>query len=502
MKRLNYQTLHQSNYEGYLLEKAPEKVLQFGEGNFLRAFVDYFIDILNEKTGFDAKVVAVQPRAKRAPVTVAEHLNEQEGLYTLYLRGFENNQKVNDRRVISCISRCLNAYADYEALMACAANPDLRYIVSNTTEAGIVYDPSCQFTDAPANSFPGKLTQFLYRRFELFGSESGKGFVILPCELIDNNGKELESCVLSYARQWNLPEAFLTWLQTENVFCSTLVDRIVTGHPTNEADSLCKENGYEDQLLTAGEVFAFWAIEGPEWLKKELPFEQAGLPVIVTDDHTPYKKRKVRILNGAHTSMVLGAYLAGQTIVRDCMNDDVICRFMNQALQEEIIPTLTLPKEDLLSFAASVTDRFKNPFIDHSLLAIALNSTSKWKARVLPTLKDYLAAAGSLPKCLTASFAMYVAFYRNGKELTSEGLKAERADGTSYLISDDQAVMNFYLSHKDDSAQELITAVCQNAEFWGEDLSKLPGFARMAAEFLIEIETSGAYEVMRKLVTP
>lgn len=497
MKKLNYQTLKEQNYDGYLLESTPEKVLQFGEGNFLRAFADYFIDVLNEKTGWNGKIVAVQPRPKRAPITVAEHLNEQDGLYTLYLRGFENGEKVNSRRVISSISRCLNAYSDYEELMKCAENPSLRYIISNTTEAGIVYDPSCSFTDTPAASFPGKLTQFLYRRFEVYGQESGKGFLILPCELIDDNGKALEECVLNYAKQWNLPDAFLHWLKTENTFCSTLVDRIVTGYPAAEADSLNEQNGYEDKLLNTGEVFGFWAIEGPDWIRKELPFEKASLPVIVTDNQKPYKQRKVRILNGAHTSMVLGAYLSGQSIVRDCMNDETICSFMTGALQEEIIPTLTLPKEELDSFAASVVDRFKNPFIDHSLLAIALNSTSKWKARVLPTVKDFIAQTGTVPKRLTASFAMYVAFYRNGYELTADGLLARRADGTEYTISDDKAVLEFYLAHRNDSAKDLITAVCQNTDFWGEDLTELPGFAEAAVEALLEMDNGKIAQVMK-----
>lgn len=497
MKKLNYDTLKEQNYDEYLLEHAPEKVLQFGEGNFLRAFADYFIDVLNEKTGFNGKVVAVQPRPKRAPVTVAEHLNQQEGLYTLYLRGFENGQKVNDRRIISCISRCLNAHADYTELMKCAENPSLRYIISNTTEAGIVYDPSCTFTDTPALSFPGKLTQFLYRRFELFGTEHGKGFVLLPCELIDDNGKILKECILHYAVQWNLPEAFLTWLETENTFCSTLVDRIVTGYPAAEADILNEQNGYVDHLLNTGETFGFWAIEGPDWLKNELPFEQADLPVLITDNHKPYKQRKVRILNGAHTSMVPGAYLAGQTIVRDCMNDDILYRFMNRAIYEEIIPTLTLPAEELSDFAASVTDRFKNPFIDHSLLAIALNSTSKWKARVLPSVKDFIAKTGTVPKCLVTSFALYAAFYRNGRTLTENGLTASRADGTKYTISDDKAVLEFYLSHKEDSARELISALCQNTAFWGEDLTELPGFTETAAAALELIEAEGAAQAMK-----
>ena len=496
MKRLSYEVLKEQGYDGYLLEKAPVKVLQFGEGNFLRAFVDYFIDNLNEKAGFNGKVTVLQPLPENSFTSVPQFLNEQEGLYTLYLRGFENGGKVNAKRVNSCIDRCINAYTDYEEMMQCADNPDLRYITSNTTEAGIVYDPACQFTDAPASSYPGKLTQLLYRRFQKFGSETGKGFVILACELIDDNGKVLKECVEKYARQWNLGEDFVNWVDSENLFCSTLVDRIVTGYPRNEADAINQENGYEDKVLNTGEVFGFWVIEGPEWLKEELPFEKAGLPVIITDNHKPYKQRKVRILNGAHTSMVLGAYLAGRNIVRDCMADDVIRGFMNKAIYDEIIPTLTLPKDELESFAFSVTERFKNPFIDHALLSISLNSTSKWKARVLPTLKDYLNNTGSLPVCLTTSFALYIAFYR-GKEMTETGLLAARPNGDSYTISDDKAVLEFYLSHKDDSPRALADAVCKNVAFWGEDLSALKGFADAVADTLEKIEAQGAYQVMK-----
>lgn len=492
MKTLNYETLTELQYDGYLLKDAPERVLQFGEGNFLRAFVDYFIDMLNEKTGFNSKVVLCQPIAPG----LADLINEQEGLYTLYLRGFQDGKKVNKKRIISCVSRCLNPYQDFEAVLKCAENPDLRYIACNTTEAGIVYDPSCLFTDVPANSYPGKLTQFLYRRFQTFGAVSGKGFVILSCELIDNNGKELEKCVLQYAEQWQLGTEFMDWIRKENIFCSTLVDRIVTGYPRNEADSINEENGYIDHLIDTGEIFGFWVIEGPDTLKEELPFEKAGLPVLITDDHKPYKQRKVRILNGAHTSFVLGAYLAGQNIVRDCMNDDVICRFMNQTIYKEIIPTLTLPKEELEDFAASVTERFKNPFIDHALLSISLNSTSKWKARVMPSLKGYLEKTGKLPACITASFAFYLAFYR-GQELKEDGFHAQRGQD-EYVINDDRAVLEFFNAHKQDDAAALTHAVCTNTEFWGEDLSLLPGFETAVAGYLKAIEEKGAYEVMKE----
>ncbi len=491
MKTLNYETLNEIGYDGYLLKDAPERVLQFGEGNFLRAFVDYFIDMLNEKTGFNSKVVLCQPIAPG----LADKINEQEGLYTLYLRGFQDGAKVNKKRIISCVTRCLNPYNDFEEVLKCAENPDLRYITCNTTEAGIAYDPSCRFTDVPASSYPGKLTQFLYRRFQTFGSETGKGFVILSCELIDNNGKELEKCVLQYAAQWELGDDFMNWIREENLFCSTLVDRIVTGYPRSEADSINEENGYIDNLIDTGEIFGFWVIEGPESLKEELPFEKAGLPVLITDDHKPYKQRKVRILNGAHTSFVLGAYLAGQDIVRDCMNDEVICGFMNKTIYDEIIPTLTLPKEELEEFAASVTERFKNPFIDHALLSISLNSTSKWKARVMPSLKGYLEKTGTLPKCITASFAFYLAFYR-GQELKEDGFHAVRGND-EYIINDDRAVLEFFNAHKQDNAAALTHAVCTNTDFWGEDLSKLPGFEESVAQTLKAIEENGTYEVMK-----
>lgn len=499
MKQLCYNTLKETGYNGYLLPQAPERVLQFGEGNFLRAFVDYFIDMMNEHAGFDSKVVLVQPiPTPEGAFDLAKVINDQQGLYTLYLRGFENGQKVNDKRVISCVSRCLNAYSDYEAVMACAQNPDLRYIVCNTTEAGIAYDPTCQFDQTPPSSYPAKLTQFLYRRYQHFGNQAGKGFVVLSCELIDNNGKELEKCVLQYIDQWGLEPDFRAWVERENLFCSTLVDRIVTGYPRAEAEALNQENGYVDNILDTGEVFGFWVIEGPEWLKTELPFEQANLPVLITADHKPYKQRKVRILNGAHTSMVLGAYLAGQDIVRDCMNDEVICGFMNKTIYDEIIPTLTLPKDELMEFAHAVTERFNNPFIDHALLSISLNSTSKWKARVLPSLLGYVEKTGKLPSCITASFAFYLAFYR-GTQLTDAALIGQR-NGQEYKIMDDRAVLEFFFAHKDDSAAELAHAVMSQDSFWGQDLTKIPGFETAVAACLEDIESNGAYAVMQKLI--
>ncbi len=492
MKKLCYKTLKEQGYDGYLLEDAPERVLQFGEGNFLRAFVDYWFDLLNERVGFNGKVVLCQPIGSG----MADMINEQEGLYTLFLRGFEDGKKVNDKRVISSVSRCLNPYENYQAVLDCAKNPDLRYITCNTTEAGIVYDPSCNFEDVPASSYPGKLTQFLYERFKNFGTEKGKGFVILSCELIDDNGKELEKCVLSYIDQWDLGDEFKTWVKEENIFCSTLVDRIVTGYPRNEAKQICEELGYEDNLIDTGEVFGFWVIEGPDSLKEELPFEKAGLPVIICKDHKPYKQRKVRILNGAHTSFVLGAYLAGQDIVRDCMNDDVISGFMNKTIYDEIIPTLTLPEEELKEFAAAVKERFNNPFVDHALLAISLNSTSKWKARVMPSLKGYVDKFGKIPTCISASLAFYIQFY-TGKRLEENALIGVRKDN-EYEIKDDRYVLEFFDAHKDDSAADIAKAVLSNTDFWGEDLTQITGLLDDVTKDLITAREKGTYEVMKE----
>ncbi|MBQ6451110.1 MAG: tagaturonate reductase [Solobacterium sp.] len=372
MNKLNYAVLKESGYTGYILEHAPEKVLQFGEGNFLRAFVDYWFDVANEKVGWNGKCVLVCP----IKGGLAHLFDEQEGLYTLYLRGRENGEKVDRKRVISSVSRCLDPYdeAGFEAMMEVARSADLEYVASNTTEAGITYDPSCKLEDRPASSFPGKLTQVLYERFKA----GQKGLVILSCELIDNNGKELQKCVNQYIDQWELSDEFRKYVNEDCLFCSTLVDRIVPGRVRDpkEVERLEQENGYSDSLLDVGEVFGVWNIEGPAWLEDKLPFKAAGLNCPVVPDVTPYKKRKVRILNGAHTGFVLGAYLAGFDIVRDCMQNDTVLNFMNTMLYDEVIPTLPLDKDDLMNFASAVQDRFNNPFVNHELMSISLNSTS------------------------------------------------------------------------------------------------------------------------------
>ena len=491
MEKLNYNTLKDCGYEGYILENAPEKVLQFGEGNFLRAFVDYWFDLANEKAGWNGKCCLVQPIAPG----LAKMINEQEGLYTLYLRGSQNGQKVDDRRVISSVSRCLNPYEkeDYEKMMAVAASDDLEIIVSNTTEAGIVYDPACQLNDCPPSSFPAKLTQVLYHRYQA----GKKGIIMLACELIDDNGKELLRCVNQYIDQWGLEEEFRTYVNQECTFCGSLVDRIVPGRIRDEKEvaELEQKHGYADPLLDVGEVFGLWVIEGDEKLNDILPFAKAGLKerVFVTPDMTPYKKRKVRILNGAHTGFVLGAYLAGFDIVRECMNDATVLGYMNKMLLSEVVPVLPLDQEDCKNFAAAVQDRFNNPFVNHELMSISLNSTAKWKARNMPSFLDYIQKNGSLPTCLTMSFAAYIAFFSNDiRRLDESGLVCRRPKGNEYTCSDDRWVLEFYYNHRNDSAEELVHAVMVNEQMWGQDLTQIPGFEAATVANLKLIRTEGA----------
>ena len=496
METLNYKVLSETGYNGYILKDAPVKVMQFGEGNFLRAFVDYFYDIANEKAGYNGKVKLVQPIGNFPQM--ADWINEQEGLYTLYLRGSEKGQKVDAKRVISCVSDCVCPYIDgkWDEVLALARSEDLETVVSNTTEAGIAYTQGdSAFDQVPPNSFPAKLTRVLYERYKAFNGAADKGLVILSCELIDNNGKELKKCCNNYAKDWNLEAEFIDWMNNANTFCSTLVDRIVPGRirDPKELAAMEEANGYHDQVLDVGEVFGVWVIEGPAGLEDKLPFKKAGVNVMVVPDVTPYKKRKVRILNGAHTGFVLGAYLAGFDIVRDCMHNDTVRGFMNKMLHEEIIPTLPLDKKDLEEFASAVEDRFNNPFVNHELMSISLNSTSKWRARNMPSFLEYIEKNGKLPTCLTMSFAAYIAFYSNNiQELNDKGLVCKRAKGNEYTISDDRYVLEFYNAHKDDDIPTLVHAVMTNEQMWGQDLTKVAGFEEATVKNLTLIREQGA----------
>lgn len=480
-------------------KKHPEKVIQFGEGNFLRAFVDYMIDVANEKGLFDGSVVIVKP----IEFGNLKMFKDQDCLYTLSHRGRMNGEVVKDYRVITSVSRAIDCYTEYETFMDCAKNPDLRFVVSNTTEAGIVYDETDKFEYTPAHTYPGKLTQFLYARFKAFRGDISKGMIIIPCELIEGNGHELKKCVFQQAENWKLGAEFTGWLKASCTFASTLVDRIVTGYPRDKAPEIWEEIGYQDNLLDTCEPFALWVIETDKDISGEFPLDKAGLPVIFTDNEKPYHERKLRILNGAHTSMVLGAYLAGKDIVRECMEDSEIKGFMDKCLFDEIIPTLTLPKDELNEFAASVTERFQNPFIDHSLLAIALNSVSKWRARVLPSVNDYVKKEGKVPTHLAFSFAALMCFYQ-GTEIRDKALIGHRGDA-EYQILDDTAVLEFckentaaYQESRD--TQAYVNKFASNVDFWGMDLTTIPGFAEEVVKDIVKIQKIGMKAAISELV--
>lgn len=414
-----------------------ETVIQFGEGGFLRGFVDYFFQKLKEKELFDGSVVIVQPIEKG----MCEMLEKQGCEYNLFLRGINDGKVVDEHTHIDVISRCVNPYSDNAAYMALAENPDFRFIVSNTTEAGICFEGDNKFEDAPAHSFPGKLTQLLYKRFQL----GLPGFIILSCELIDHNGEELLKCCEQYADLWNLGDDFKAWLKNENDFCSTLVDRIVTGFPRDEHAALCERIGEQDNMMDTAEIFHLWVIQGDH--EDELPLQKAGFNVVWTDNVDPYKKRKVRILNGAHTSMVLGARLHGLETVGECLKDEKVSALLKKCIFEEIIPTIG-DTEDNRAFGAAVLERFSNPFIKHLLLSIALNSVSKFKARVLPTILEYKEEKGAYPQGLTFSLAALIAFYRTDE------------------ANDGEDIMAFM---KDASVADILA----KTEYWGQDLSDM-----------------------------
>ena len=435
-----------------------ETVIQFGEGNFLRGFVDWFLDGLNKKGLYEGRAVIVQPIAMGR---IAE-LNAQDCKYNLYLRGIENGQVKEEHTLIESVSRGVDPYTSFEDYLALADNPDFRFVISNTTEAGIEFDPSCNFDDKPCKSFPGKLTQLLYRRYK----NGLRGFILLACELIDNNGDRLKECVLEYAKLWKLEDGFSKWLNEENTFVNTLVDRIVTGFPGDETVN----KHPDDKFLDTAEIFHLWVIEGD--FENELPLKKAGYNVVWTNDVKPYKKTKVRILNGAHTSMVAGALLSGIETVEECMNDGTVREFLNRGVKEEILKTIG-ETEDNVKFASAVFDRFKNPFIKHRLRSIALNSVSKFSVRDLPTILEYREKNGTYPKILTMALAYLIYFYKNDTPEDAAGV-VERM--------------------KNDSLEEILG----NSALWGTDISDM---LETVTEYYGEIEKSGAKGAMEWILS-
>ena len=472
----------------------PVKVVQFGEGNFLRGFVDYMIDIANEKELFVGSIVLIKP----IEFGNLSNFHKQNCQYTVSLRGMIDGEAKVSNRLITSVKDAVDSYTEYNKYMELATLDTLRFVVSNTTEAGIVFDSTDCFEAAPPKTFPAKLTKFLYHRYETFQGDMEKGLIMLPVELIDDNGIELKKCVLQFIDLWNLGSEFKTWVEQACIFTSTLVDRIITGYPKDTEKEEWEQLGYEDNLLVTGEPFALWVIESEKDISKELPLPAAGLPVIFTDNQKPYKQRKVRILNGAHTSFVLASYLCGNNIVKESMDDEDIRNFMNSTLFEEVIPTLSLPQKELEDFALAVIDRFNNPYVKHALLSISLNSVSKWRARCMPSFLGYIEKYKKLPVRLTFSLAALMAFYQ-GDEIKDNALIGKRKE-EEYRIMDDTSVLEFFKDNCRKETSEFVVSFLSQTDFFGQDLNNIEGLADTLTTHLNNIKNQGMRETLCKLL--
>lgn len=494
MQLLNKELLikHQSlininNETEILFKELPERIIQFGEGNFLRAFADWMIHRLNCLKLFNGRIVVVQPIESG----MVETLNKQDGLYTLIQRGVQQGREIEKIEIVNSISRGINPYKNWEEVLKCAEDPNIKFVFSNTTEAGISYEPKDSFDLRPPISFPGKLTAYLYHRFRYFNGDISKGMIIIPCELIDKNGDTLKKIVIQLASDWTYPQSFIEWINKSNKFLNSLVDRVVPGYPKEEAAFIADKLGYQDDLMCTSELYHLWVIEGSGDLKNILPFHKANLNVIWTDDMSIYRTRKVRILNGAHTSSVPIAYLCGINTVKEMIEHKVLGKFVKQIIKEELIPSLDYDSKMLEEYAESVFERFANPYISHYLTSILLNSSSKFKTRLLPSLIDYIKKYGQIPKKLTFSLAALFVLYRYTSEL-----------------QDDPWVLEFFNDvwaqyEKEKSTVYLVEKVLANEYIWGQNLNHVDGLnvaLRQQLEKILNTGIEKALEDMVKLV--
>ena len=487
MKELNRQSVENQQY--------PAKIMQFGQGNFLRGFVDWQIDVLNAEKGLNAGIVVIKPRNSKSTAS----LNIQDGLFTTVVRGLnEDKQPSEALRLIDCINEEISVYQAFDQYMDLAESPDLKLIFSNTTESGIEYNQTDQLDDSPASTFPAKLTQWLYRRFNAFSGEYSAGMLIVPCELIDDNGEKLKEIVLKYCQHWQLEDEFIDWLEHANHFCSTLVDRIVTGYPTDDVASLEEKLGYRDQFLVAAEYYHLFVIKGPKQLTEFLGLNEDGsgssLNIKIVDDITPYKQRKVAILNGAHTALTPLAYMSNIDSVGEALNDELLEIYLKTLISTEIIPTLDLPQEELSLFADEVLTRFKNPYIRHLLIAISVNSMTKFSTRLIPQLHRYVAIYKEIPPMISLAIAGQILFYR--------GLR----DGKKIPIEDNRKWLELFAAswsqyeQKSISLSELVNRVLTEKEHWKSDLSELEGLANTVESYLRIMLDVGVENVLKQTI--
>ena len=478
MKKLDRKTAQAAQY--------PDKVIQFGEGNFLRAFVDWIIWKMNKSAGFNGGVVVVQPIDRG----MVDMLNGQDGLYHLNLQGIDHGKPVDSIDLIDVINRGINPYREFDAYLKLAEDPNIRFVISNTTEAGIAFDPDCKFDDRPASSYPGKLTQLLYHRFEYFKGDRSKGFIIFPCELIFLNGKELRKCVLQYIDLWNLGDDFREWFETAcGIYC-TLVDRIVPGYPKDNIDEILGKIGYEDKLVDKAEIFHLWVIEAPEEIAKEFPADKAGLNVLFVPSEAPYHARKVTLLNGPHTVLSPVGYLSGLDTVKECVEDPVVGKFVHRVMFDELLETLDLPKPELEQFAHDVLERFVNPYVKHFVTSIMLNSFPKYRTRDLPGLKTYLQRKGTLPAGLVFGLAAIITYYKGGKR------------GDVEIVPNDDAQTIALLKELWSSGDvgKVAEGVLAAEDIWGENLNEIPGLTALLTEDLSLIQEKGMRSAVESIL--
>ncbi len=436
----------------------PIKIIQFGEGNFLRAFTDWMVDIMNTEHNYNYGVAVVQP-IKLGMVDVLEN---QDNMYHHIYRGLKEGKVINHTRLIKCIQKSINPFKNIEEYNKLATLDSLEIVISNTTEAGIVFsDTEKNITDLP-HTFPGKITKLLWERFNFFNGDKAKGLKFIPVELIEKNGDKLKSAIIKYSKLWKLPEEFEDWINNYNYFSNTLVDRIVTGYPKDEIEKIHKTIGFKDELVVASELFHLFVIEADEEVKRSFPADKFGFNLKYTNDITPYRTQKVRILNGAHTCMVpIGLYNDIET-VGDSLNNIQIESFINDLIYKEIIPTINLPESELIEFAKDVIERFKNPFIKHKLTDISLNSISKFRVRVLPTILDFYDKKNTLPPNLIMAFTYLINMYYSG----------------AFSLKDDESILRFFeqLRSKKIESEDAIRDIISNTDFWGQDLNQIDGF--------------------------
>lgn len=469
----------------------PERVIQFGEGNFLRAFCDWIIQRMNDELDFNSSIAVVQPIAQG----LADLINSQDGLYHLILEGVKDGEAVRDKQLIDCITRCINPYSEYAAYEKLFLSPDLRFVLSNTTEAGIQWAEGETLDMQPQPSFPGKMTALLYQRYKKYDGAADKGLIIICCELIEDNADRLMELVLKHADNWGLEAGFIAWLEKSCAFCSTLVDRIVPGFPKDNIDEIQAELGFEDQLVVVGEHYHNWVVKAPDWVAAEFPADQAGLNVSFVDEakQREIRDQKVRILNGSHTGTMAAAYLSGFDTVREAMEDKDVGQFVQDMVSKEIVPNIPGDQDYLQQFASKILERFYNPFIRHEWLTISLNSMSKWETRVLPSLLDALENTGKIPERITLSLAALIAFYRG------------KRGNETYTCKDNADILQLYTTVWNDydkgtiSVGELVHTVLAYETNWKRDLNEINGLTDAITSKLSSILENGMLETLKSV---